>query len=213
MTKGRRKRDGEVSAATNRSTEAGEEEKASDDEGGRNERRRTRTYNALFLVAARFKGKRTLLDISIRGKHAASRKSQIERGREREEAKERQSERRAGGVAFPEGRSREKATGGCRDTRGGSDEEGGSNRVACNFEMDSAPPTTPSRSLSHSLPSPSCLSIHRVASSSSSSFLSSHETRGVDQPRSRRLLHVSERERETRGGRTRRKCEERTERR
>lgn len=34
------------------------------------EKRRTRTYNALFLVAARFKGKRTLLDISIRGEHA-----------------------------------------------------------------------------------------------------------------------------------------------
>lgn len=84
MTKGRgerRARDGEVSAARNWSSETGEEEK-SDDEGrrGRNERRRTRTYNALFLVAARFKGKRTLLDISIRGEHAASRKgeSQIE---------------------------------------------------------------------------------------------------------------------------------------
>lgn len=33
-------------------------------------RRKTRTYNALFLVAARFKGKRTLLDISIRDEHA-----------------------------------------------------------------------------------------------------------------------------------------------
>ena len=32
-------------------------------------RRKTRTYNALF-VAARFKGKRTLLDISIRDEHA-----------------------------------------------------------------------------------------------------------------------------------------------
>lgn len=33
-------------------------------------RRKARTYNALFLVAARFKGKRTLLDISIRDEHA-----------------------------------------------------------------------------------------------------------------------------------------------
>lgn len=79
----RTKRDGEVSAAANRCTEAEEEEKSNDEgrrERGRNERRRTRTYNALFLVAARFKGKRTLLDISIRGERATSRKgeSQIE---------------------------------------------------------------------------------------------------------------------------------------
>lgn len=51
---------------------------------GRSERRRTRTYNALFLVAARFKGKRTLLDISIRGEHAASQKRENQRMRERE---------------------------------------------------------------------------------------------------------------------------------
>lgn len=37
---------------------------------GKKARRKTRTYNALFLVAARFKGKRTLLDISIRDEHA-----------------------------------------------------------------------------------------------------------------------------------------------
>lgn len=49
----------------------------------------------------------------------------------------------AGGVAFPEGRSLEKATGGCRDTREDAAGIGGSNRVACNFEMDSVPPTTP----------------------------------------------------------------------
>lgn len=50
---------------------------------GRSERRRTRTYNALFLVAARFKGKRTLLDISIRGEHVASRKGENQRKREK----------------------------------------------------------------------------------------------------------------------------------
>lgn len=51
---------------------------------GKSERRRTRTYNALFLVAARFKGKRTLLDISIRGEHAVSRKGASRRDRERD---------------------------------------------------------------------------------------------------------------------------------
>lgn len=82
-------------------------------EGG-SERRRTRTYNALFLVAARFKGKRTLLDISIRGEHAVSRKGASQRDRERDG----RCVSRVGGVAFPEGRSREKAAGGCRATEG-----------------------------------------------------------------------------------------------
>lgn len=80
---------------------------------------------------------------------------------ERERAREIESKTggmsRAGGVAFPEGRSREKAAGGYTEGVGGG--ERGSNRVACNFEMDSIPPTKP-------LPRPfrPPFSIHRVAS-------------------------------------------------
>lgn len=83
----------------------GEREKKSCDEAREEEREReataTRTYNALFLVAARFKGKRTLLDISIRGEHVASRarertKEKNKREAERERERKRKTARRNG---------------------------------------------------------------------------------------------------------------------
>lgn len=121
---------------------------------------------------------------------------------ERERAGEIESETdgasRAGGVAFPEGRSRVKAAGGCRLSGG----ERGSNRVACNFEMDSIPPTNP---LAPSPPSPLLPfrppSIHRTASlplrrsRPLRSFLRAELNWGGSTPfPSSRLLHVTEKE-------------------
>lgn len=160
---------------------------------GKSERRRTRTYNALFLVAARFKGKRTLLDISIRGEYAVSQKG--ERKREAEGRvgqgewlflREGAGKRLRDGIGIREEKQEDEE----EEEGGGSvGEEGGSNRVACNFEMDSAPPSSLSPFVLLQSDPPCGFS-----SFSSSSFLSSHETRRVDQLRSRRLLHVTEEE-------------------
>lgn len=82
-------------------------------------RRKTRTYNALFLVAARFKGKRTLLDISIRDEHATFGQGARERTRRRkgkwkvvERGKTQNKGRRVWRrVDFPEGRRQKKEVG------------------------------------------------------------------------------------------------------
>lgn len=127
-------------------------------------------------MAARFKGKRTLLDISIRGEYAVSRKG--DRVREKEKERKREAEGRVGqgewlflregagkrlrdGVGIREEKQEEEE----EEEGGGSvGEEGGSNRVACNFEMDSAP-HPPSLPLPSSLSSfSSSSSIRRVAS-------------------------------------------------
>lgn len=100
---------------------------------------------------------------------------------ERERAREIESETggvsRAGGVAFPEGRSQEKAAGGCQDTRRVGGGERGSNRVACNFEMDSIPPTN--SPLSFLLPRSTMRLLFLFVP-----FFARDST-GVDQPRSR----------------------------
>ena len=83
---------------------------------GKKARRKTRTYNALFLVAARFKGKRTLLDISIRDEHATFGQGARERTRRGkgewkvvERGKTQNKGRRR--VDFPEGRRQKKEVG------------------------------------------------------------------------------------------------------
>lgn len=137
---------------------------------GRRERRRRRVrimHYSWWLLGLREKG---LYSISVfeastlppeqgREPKRRTRENPKEREKEKERQRDETGERSRGGVAFPEGRSREKVAGGCRNTRGGGGERG-SNRVACNFEMDSTPPTTTTLPLSLRPPS----TIHRVAS-------------------------------------------------
>lgn len=153
-------------------------------ERARGERRVRIMHYSWWLLGLREKG---LYSISVfEASTLPPREREGSKEQERESWRDRTSVRsgegKGGGVAFPEGRSREKAAGGCRNTRGGGGERG-SNRVACNFEMDSTPPTTTDRPPSFSSSSyyPPC----GFSSFSSTLFLSSHETRGVDQPRSR----------------------------
>lgn len=124
----------------------------------RGERRVRIMHYSWWLLGLREKG---LYSISVfeASARCLPRKGEKQRTRERKVARQGERAEWQGGVAFPEGRSREKAAGGCRNTRGGGGERG-SNRVACNFEMDSTPPTR-TTALPLSLRPPT---IHRVAS-------------------------------------------------